>query len=103
MVKTRQATFLLSSTLLFSRVSSLPIDMDPLSTSIPASTSTTLNNSVDLTDTPHDAQRKQSQMRFQARDDVSLLRELAAVESPFVRLRLSNSLFRSAFVVQKLE
>ena len=54
--------------------------MDPLSARTSAYTSTTLNNSVDLTDTPHDAQGQQSGMRFQARDDVVLLRELVAVE-----------------------
>ena len=54
--------------------------MDPLSASTSASTSTTLNNLVDLMDTPHDTQGKQCGMRFQARDDVLLLRELAAVE-----------------------
>ena len=57
--------------------------MDPLSASTSTSTSTTINNAVDHTDTPHHTQGKQSRMRFQARDDVLLLRELAAVESPF--------------------
>ena len=85
MVEICQATSLLSSTLLSSRVSSSPFDMDPLSTSISASTSTTKNNSVDLTDTPSSAQEKQSRVRFHARDDVLFLRELAAVERPFVR------------------
>ena len=59
--------------------------MDSVSASASVSTSTTLNNSVDLTDTPSSAQGKQSRVRFQARDDVLLLRELAAVESPFIR------------------
>ena len=57
--------------------------MEPVSASTSSSSSTSPNNSVDLT--PSSAQGKQSRVRFQARDDVLLLRELAAVEQPFVR------------------
>ena len=56
--------------------------MDPVSVTS-SSPSTSLNNSVDLTSLS--AQGKQSRVRFQARDDVLLLRELAAVEQPFIR------------------
>ena len=57
--------------------------MDPVSASTSSSSSTILNNSVDLT--PSSAQGKQSRVQFQTRDDVLLLRELTAVEQPFVR------------------
>ena len=57
--------------------------MEPVSASTSSSSSTSPNNSVDLT--PSSAQGKQSRVQFQARDVVLLLRELAAVEQPFVR------------------